>query len=334
MGHNNNTPVIKLDSKAGQMENEILQVNDQLANSFIEANTQPILLPELRDKHIIPVFVKDNEPLISQTDFIDTTLKVACEVFKGERILSPSIRISHPVKGRIPEAKNKAANMLLETEKTLFYERMAFVCVISSVNTIIGNSPLSLCIGGVKAYNLDNLSNRKGTDEHFKVFIGFQNKLCTNLCIWTDGLKSDLRVGSREELEMSIRVLFQSFKFDKQLDQMKSFSNLSLNEAQFAHLIGRCRMYRFLSNELKMDIQPMTFGDSQINQVCKDYYSDVSFCKDADGNINLWNLYNLLTGSNKSSYIDTFLDRSVNAFDFTNGLRRALVSKEQNWFLN
>lgn len=334
MAMNNNSLVIQLDSNVGQMESEILQVNDQLANSFIEANTQAISLQELRDKHIIPVFVKDNEPLISQTDFIDTALKVACEVFKGERILSPAIRISHPVKGRIPEAKNKAANMLLETEKTLFYERMAFASVISSVNTIVGNSPLSLCFGGVKAYNLDNLSNRKGTDEHFKIFIGFQNKLCTNLCIWTDGLKSDLRVSSLEELEMSIRILFESFKFEKQLEQMKSFSKLSLNEAQFAHLIGRCRMYKYLSNETKMDIQPLSFGDSQINQVCKDYYGDVSFCKDENGNINLWNLYNLLTGSNKSSYIDTFLDRSVNAFDFTNGLRRALETKEQNWFLN
>ena len=48
-----------------------------------------------------------------------------------------------------------------------------------------------------------------------------------------------------------------------------------------------------------------------------------SFCGDEDGNINLWKLYNLLTG-NKRSYIDIFLDRSVNAFSFSEQLRLRL----------
>jgi hypothetical protein len=45
-------------------------------------------------------------------------------------------------------------------------------------------------------------------------------------------------------------------------------------------------------------------------------------------------LYNLFTGSNKSSYIDTFVDRSVNAYQFVEGIRWALQKKETNWFLN
>ena len=53
-----------------------------------------------------------------------------------------------------------------------------------------------------------------------------------------------------------------------------------------------------------------------------------------NGDINLWRLYNLFTGSNKSSYIDTFLDRSVNAFRFVDDLRSAMDKKETNWFLN
>ena len=31
-------------------------------------------------------------------------------------------------------------------------------------------------------------------------------------------------------------------------------------------------------------------------------------CKE-DGSISLWNLYNLLTEANKSSYVDSYLDR-------------------------
>ena len=37
--------------------------------------------------------------------------------------------------------------------------------------------------------------------------------------------------------------------------------------------------------------------------------SNEHFASKQDGSISLWNLYNLLTEANKSSYVDTFLDR-------------------------
>src|SRR5215213_6177469 len=93
------------------------------AKPFIEANTVEVPFNEIRDHHLIPVFLKDNEPVISHVDFINSAVSVVEEVFQSERILRPAIRLSHPIKGRIPEAKNKAANELLEHEKTLYYER-------------------------------------------------------------------------------------------------------------------------------------------------------------------------------------------------------------------
>lgn len=59
------------------------------------------------------------------------------------------------------------------------------------------------------------------------------------------------------------------------------------------------------------------------------------FFKDESGDINLWNFYNLLTGSNKSSYVDTFLDRGVNAFHFAEGVSHALNdrSSKHAWFI-
>lgn len=108
------------------------QVEQTSEGSFIIANTIGSCLEEIRNKHVIPVFIKDNEPVISHADFIDTTLEVVNNVFNGEAVLSPSVRISHPVKGRVPEAKNKPANELLEHEKTLYYERMAFAIEIPS----------------------------------------------------------------------------------------------------------------------------------------------------------------------------------------------------------
>lgn len=38
---------------------------------FIVANTSPMSMFELEHAHIIPVFVKDNEPVISHQDFIN-----------------------------------------------------------------------------------------------------------------------------------------------------------------------------------------------------------------------------------------------------------------------
>ena len=58
-----------------------------------------------------------------------------------------------------------------------------FVIEVPSIYTDMDGSTLFLTIGGVKALNLDNLYSRKGADEHFKIFIGFKNSVCTNLCV-------------------------------------------------------------------------------------------------------------------------------------------------------
>src|SRR5207344_1156852 len=114
------------------------------------------------------------------------------------------VRLSHPIKGRAPEAKNKRVVDLIEAEKTIYYERMAFVIEIPSITQDLSGNQLSLTLGGVKAYNLDNLYNRKGADEHFKFFVGFQNKVCTNLCIWSDGYSGEIKVKSLKQLKSAI----------------------------------------------------------------------------------------------------------------------------------
>lgn len=302
--------------------------------SFIEANTIPSTLQEIKRSHIIPVFGKDNEPLISHSNFIETTTNVINELFSNELILNPSIRLSHPIKGRVPSARDKPVNQLLDSEKTIFYERMAFVIEIPSISDYIGGNQLSLVVGGVKAYNLDNLSTKKGTDEHFKVFIGFQNKVCTNLCVWSDGFVGDLKVKNQQQLYSAIYGLFTSYQTVSHLSSMKELTEYFLTEEQFAKMVGKAKMYQYLSPEMKAEIQPLLFGDNQIGTIVKDYYKDESFCKMDNGSISLWKLYNLLTGANKSTYIDNFLDRSVNAFSFTNQIKSGLEGKGNSWFLN
>ncbi len=311
---------------------EIIELESD--RTFINANTITGSLAEVQQQHIIPVFAKDNEPLISHGDFIQATQEITSQVFAGETILRPLIRLSHPIKGRIPEAKDKPANELKEHEKTLYYERMAFVLEIPSITEVVDDNPLSLMVGGVKSYGQDNLYSKKGGDEHFKVFIGFQNKVCTNLCIWTDGFIGDLKVKNLGMLKASIKTLLESYNQNLHIFHLKQLSKYTLTEHQFATLLGRCRMYPHLPTIQKEGIPPLLFGESQISAICKDYYRDKSFCRDNQGNINLWKLYNLFTGVNKSTYIDQFTERSVNAFEFAEQIRWALEGKGENWYLN
>ncbi len=301
---------------------------------FIQANTVVVRQQELADTHLIPVYVKDNEPVISHQDFISCTQEIVHQLYRSEQVLQPSIRVSHPIKGRTPEAKDKPAKDLLEHEKTIYYERMAFVIEIPSIKDTINGNELSLTIGGVKSYSLDNLYNRKGSDEHFKVFIGFQNKVCCNLCVWTDGYSGNIKVKNTAQLMKSIYDLIVAYKTDKQLFALQNLLHYSLTEHEFATLIGRAKLYQYLPLMEKKQIQPLSFGETQIGMIAKDYYQDASFCRRDDGSISLWNVYNLFTGANKQSYIDTFLDRGVNAFEFVENLAQSIESKANSWFLN
>ncbi|MDP1811739.1 MAG: DUF3871 family protein [Sediminibacterium sp.] len=307
---------------------------DKIHRSFIEANTIASSLHDIKRNHIIPVYIKDNETLISQTDFIETTMDVVRSIYCTEQVLQPIVRVSHPMKGRIPDARDKPANELQDHEKTLYYERMAFLIEIPSIQGTVGDNTLSLTVGGVKSYSQDNLYGRKGSDEHFKVFIGFKNTVCTNLCVWTDGYLGVLKVNTMGQLTGCIRTLIENYNAGYHIQQMEQLTKYSLTEQQFAILIGRCRMYQHLPNDLKKDIPSLLLGDTQIGMACKDFYRDESFCRNENGTINLWRLYNLFTGANKTSYIDSFLDRSVNAYHFIEQLRFALQNQTNNWFLN
>lgn len=139
---------------------------------------------------------------------------------------------------------------------------------------------------------------------------------------------------SIEALYSAIERLVMDFDAVHTADELSQFQQHTLTEQQFAQLVGRARMYKHMPDGAKQGIMELGLGDAQLNAVCRDYYTDNSFCCNADGSINLWRLYNLLTGANKSSYIDNFLDRSANAFNLTRELMYALQNKSECWYLN
>jgi hypothetical protein len=300
---------------------------------FMGANTKAVSFDKLRHGCIIPVFAKDNESTISHSEFINAIAETTEQVFRRETVLMPAVRVSHPVKGRIPEAMGKPANQLTEREKTLYYERMAFVIEIPSIHDVINGNKLSLTVGGVRAYNLENLNSRK-SEEKFKIFIGFNNWVCCNLCISTDGFKAEIRARSPLELVEQAFNLFAEFNAAQAINELKDLTKYALSEPLFAQMIGRARMYPHLPNSMKRDILPLELGDSQVNMVVKDYFKDESFCRDQNGDISLWKLFNLFTGANKSSYVDTFLDRNVNVLSFTRKVMDSLKHRQDFWYIN
>ncbi len=153
---------------------------------FIEANTQEISLYNLKNDCVIPVFSKDNERTIAHQEFIEIAQNCVSKVFPHHSFDTPEIRVSHQIKGRTPEAIHKSVSDLLDHERTQYFERMAFIIRCPGIIDTINGNEIALTIGGVRSYNLENLYNKKSF-EKFKFFIGFQNKVCCNLCVWSDG---------------------------------------------------------------------------------------------------------------------------------------------------
>ena len=302
---------------------------------FIEANTESVTLSHLKEKCVVPVWSKDNNVTLSHQVFIETAISAIATIFPNEQIDSPEIRVSHQIKNRTPDAIHIPVKDLQEHQKTSYYERVAFIIRIPSITETINGNTLALTVGGVRALNTENLYNKKSY-EKFKFFIGFQNMVCCNLCISTDGYQNEIRAMSHLDLEAKMLQTLAEYKAQEHLNSMKNLLNNSLSEKDFAQIIGKSRLYNYLPKKEKSLIPELLLNDGHINTVAKDYYQDESFCRNANGDISMWEFYNLLTGSNKTSYIDTFLERGVNAFQFSEGISKALSVRNSpySWFFS
>ena len=300
---------------------------------FIEANTLEVDLNHLANDCITPVFAKDNELTINHAQFIEAIQEAVQDFFKGETVDGAYVRVSHIIKGRTPDALHKKANELLETDKTIYYERCAFSIDVPTIYQDVNGNRLNLSIVGVRAYNQMNLYSKK-VPELFRLAIGFKNQVCCNMCIFSDGYKDDLRVSSTSDLYRAALELFNNFNIAKQLHLMQQLGNTSMTEHQFCQILGKMRLYQCLPTGVQKHLPRMLLTDTQINSVAKAYINDSNF-GGVSGELNMWNFYNLLTGANKSSYIDSFLDRSLNASEIAMGINSALHGDEQyKWFID
>ena len=300
--------------------------------NFLEANTNSISLEELTEQCVVPTWA-NQELTISHQDFINTVHDAALNVFSGETVNSPEIRVSHIVRGRIPSALGKRSNELLESEKTQFFQRLAFAFTIPSIHECIDGQRLELCVGGVRNYSDLNLYRANRGMEKFTVFIGWRVSVCSNQVLTGEGVRLSMEVMSLHELYKSVLELFYRFNLEKDIQLLQSLTQIRLTESQFAQIVGRMRLYQALPSYHQRRAPKLLITDSQINNVCRDYYNNPNFGT-KDSTISMFDFHNLLTESNKSSYIDSYVQRAINATDVAVGIAKALQGdSEYSWFL-
>lgn len=273
-------------------------------SQFIVANTAESSVGRMQAEHIIPVFAKDNEVAISHHEFVQQCYDAVQHFFNDTLLPEPQIRVSHPIHGRIPEAMYKKPSELLDHEKTLYYERMMFLIQVPSVTKVIDGKVVNLVVAGVKGFNWDKLHG-KCTPQRFKLAIGFQVHVCSNLCIFSDGYMKELSTANLDEVYLAAYNLCASFDPDRMVNQLQEWASVSISRDQFMQFIGRVRVDFYNPSIDTRD----WLGDQQLAKVVRGYFSDEHFGCAMDGAVSLWNLYNLLTEANKSSYVDGFLDR-------------------------
>lgn len=317
------------------VDNQTIGDDSTTPSPFIEANSIPITLESLLTDCVIPNFAKDNEAVISHSQFIGATYQAIRDYYRSEQIEEPQVRASHIIRGRIPEAINKKSSELLPHEMTQYYERMAFCINVPSIHKDVNGNRLNLSVVGVKSYGRDNLNGRL-TAQKFSLAVGFQNTVCCNQCIWTDGYRDEIRAISPSEIYQHSLHLLDTYDMAKHIYLLKSLEDLYLSETQFALILGKMRLYNYLPAKIQREIPQMLITDSMVNNVARQYYRDPNFSADDNGELSMWDFYNLLTGACKGSYIDTFLAREANALTTSLGIAQGLRNEDSgySWFIS
>ena len=304
--------------------------------NFIESNTAAISLEELSEKSIVPTFA-DNTLTVSHQSFIQSVIEAGQEVF-GE--LTPvEIRVSHQINGRVPTALHKKASELTDEEKTVYFQRMAFVCHVVGLSRTINNQLVHLTIGGVRSYHEDKLYGRQ-CPMKFKIFVSWQVKVCSNLCLTCSGLAGNLECLTSSDIKEKALELFSSFDPVKEdnLRTLEALGNTSITEEQFCKVIGRLRLYQALPNTTKAELglPNILLGDQAVNAAVRGYVENPNFKKEDGIDLSLWRMLQLFNEACKASYIDKWLERNQNCTDLIIGLEKALngESQEYAWFLS
>lgn len=304
--------------------------------NFIESNTQGISYEELTTKHVIPTFSEGSLSL-SHGSIINATMRAAEEVY-GE--LTPvEIRVSHRIQGRTPEAMNKPASELQDSDITTFYQRMAFCAYVKTLTRSINGVDVNLVIGATRSYSEDKLFGRP-TPSKMKLFVGWMVKICSNGCLTCDGNSGTIECLTEADVYEKALALFHGFNPEKEnaLAMLENLGTTNISEQEFCNIIGRLRLYQALPAAEQNVLPKVIFGDQAANKIVQGYVSNPNFgLKEGADSISLWEFLQLANEAVKQgAYINDWLDRNQNCTDFVLGIQKAILGEDQegyDWFL-
>lgn len=306
--------------------------------NFIESNTAAISLEDLATKCIVPTF-GDMSLTISHQNYMASVCKAASEVFGP---LTPiECRVSHPIIGRVPSALYKKPSEVLDSEKTLFYQRLAWISHVRGLSRQINGQTVFLTIGGTRAYSEDRLYGRLSAQK-FKIFVAWSVKVCSNQMIQCSGNSGTIECLTEADIFQKAYQLFRGFDPEKE-DNLKLLENLHqtrISQELFCSIIGRLRLYQALGTEQQKSLPEIELGDQCINSAVRGYAGgnpNFGISESGDGSISCWDLMNLLNESVKAVYIDSWITRNQNATDFAIGIQKAIRGEDTegySWFLN
>lgn len=303
--------------------------------NFIESNTEAISIDELVSRCIVPTF-SDNTLTIAHQNAIAAVYKAAEEVF-GE-LTPPECRVSHAINGRVASALHKPAKDLTDDEKTVFYQRIAFIAHVKSLTRIVAGQTVELTIGMCRAYNEDKLYSRP-SPEKFRLFVGWKVRVCSNLCLTCSGNSGLVECMTEADIYQKAYQLFSKFDPQKEetLELLENLNNTRISESQFCYIIGRMRLYQALPNEVQKTLPVLEIGDSAVNSAVRGFVTNPNFgLKEGETSITTWEMLQLFNEAIKQTYIDRWLDRNQNCTDFLLGIQKALQGEDTvgySWFL-
>ncbi len=321
-----------VDGPAAEPEEEI--TGDEHPN-FIESNTLAISIEELATRCIVPTF-SDNSLTIAHQNAIAAVYKAAEDVF-GE-LTPPECRVSHAINGRVASAIHKPAKELTDEEKTIFYQRLAFVAHVKSLTRIVAGQPVELTIGLCRAYNEDKLYSKK-SPEKMKIFVGWKVRVCSNLCLTCNGNSGIVEVLTEADVYQKAYQLFRRFDPEKEdtLKLIENLNNTRISESLFCYIIGRLRLYQALPTEQQKSLPSIEIGDQAVNAAVRGFVSNPNFgMKEGESSISMFEMLQLFNEAIKQTYIDKWVDRNQNCTDFALGIQKAILGNDTegyNWFL-
>ena len=173
----------------------------------------------------------------------------------------------------------------------------------------------------------------------FKVFVGWQVRVCSNLMLTCDGYSGTIECLTEADIMQKTFELFGGFEpmMDDTLHNLEGLRATPIPEELFCKIIGRMRLYQALPMNEQRKLPQLIVGDTAVNAMVRNYVSNLDFGITSGDDFTCWNLMQLGNEAVKQSYIDKWLERNQNCTDFAIGIQKAINGDDTegySWFIS